>query len=359
MSSRAWTPSTRPAVKSRFHCSRRVRLGVVYGRSHGAGALTREEEYDPFGADKKVRRLADVGVGARPNGATPGWPELLMATGARWPLGIDIGYSERRASLGLASLVDVFAPFGLAPTSYAAADGRCIFRVETRLVDCLAWAQRLPEAMRRSVLATIDGPITPGGAPREQRYVDGQCQRGHCQYRCPPSSVVGGGRALVDASYKVLAALGSTRTILMSPSVPEAEGALVAEVNPTLGLAWLVRRVDDWRVLPSRNRHKRKLPPVVINGREVRAKSEYYWEAGGNRQVAAALRAPGVATIRHHEAEAALYSLAVAAALLGLAAPEYSTICIGRPDGVFHLLGPIDRTWRDEQTRIGGPGAQP
>jgi hypothetical protein len=306
-----------------------------------------------------VRRPSDGGVGVRANGVAPRSPEPLMATAARWPLGIDIGYSERKASLGLAAMVDVFAPFGLEPASYTAADGRCIFRVETRLADGLAWAQRLPEAMRRSVLATIDGPIAPGGAPREQRYVDGECQRAHCQYRCPPSSVVGGGRDLVDATYKVLASLGSSLTILMSPSVPEVDGAIVAEVNPTLGLAWLVRRVDDWKVLPSRNRHKRKLPPVVINGRVVRAKSEYYWEAGGNRQVAAALRAPGVATIRHHEAEAALYSLAVAAALLGLAAPEYSTTCIGRQDGVFHLLGPIDGTWREERARIGGPGARP
>jgi hypothetical protein len=281
-----------------------------------------------------------------------------MVTVARWPLGIDIGYSDRKASLGLAALVDVFTPFGLEPTSYTADDGR-VFRVEARLNDGLAWAQRLPEAARRSVLATIDGPIASAGEPREQRYVDAECQRGHCQYRCPPSSVVGGGRDLVDATYKFLAALGPSPTILMSNAVPSAEGAVVAEVNPTLGLAWLVRRVDDWKVLPSRNRRKRDLPPVVINDRLVRAKSEYYWEAGGNRVVAGALRAPAVATVRHHDAEAALYSLAVSAALLGLTAPEYSTTCIGRRDGVFHLLGPIDMSWEEERARIGAPGSPP
>jgi hypothetical protein len=309
--------------------------------------------------EKNVRRPLVVGEEARATDAAPGLPGPLIATTDRWPLGIDIGYSERKASLGMAAMADVFAPFGLEPKSYTVADGRRIFRVETRLADGLAWVQRLPEAIRRSVLATIDGPITPGGIPRAQRYVDGECQRGHCQYRCPPSSVVGGGRDLVDATYKVLAALGPIATILMSTSVPEVDGALVAEVNPTLGLAWLVRRVDDWKVLPSRNRGKRQLPPVVINDRVVRAKSEFYWEAGGNHHVAAALRAPGVATVRHHEAEAALYALAVAAALLGLASPDYSTICIGRRDGVFHLLGPIDGTWREEQARIGGPGARP
>src|SRR5258708_13147036 len=164
---------------------------------------------------------------------------IVAAAVNRWPLGVDIGYSERAASLGLAATVDVFTPFGLEPMSYPAAEGR-IFRVETRLADGLAWARRLPETMRRSVLATIDGPMAPGGAPREQRYVDRECQRGHCQYRCPPSSVVGGGRDLVDATYKFLAALGSSVTILTSSSVPSGDGALVAEVNPTLGLPWLV-----------------------------------------------------------------------------------------------------------------------
>ena len=73
-------------------------------------------------------------------------------------------------------------------------------------------------------------------------------------------------------------------------------GAKLLEVNPPIGLAWLVACVQDSQALPSR---KRK---VTWNGRTFKYNSDYYSARGAGQQVAQALGCPPVGQVQHHRA---------------------------------------------------------
>ncbi len=120
-------------------------------------------------------------------------------------------------------------------------------------------------------------------------------------------------------------------------------GPQILEVNPTLGLAWLVPQLPT-DTIPSRSK-----PKGVF-----RAKSDFYWAKGARTIVAKALQVPEVEGVDDHEEIAALYGLAVAMSLAGQTPKKYGTECVGREaEGVYHVLTPIHREWRQEVTRIG------
>jgi hypothetical protein len=269
-----------------------------------------------------------------------------------WPLGVDIGWSTDRESMALASTIDVFGPFNLPATCLHAVNGPSIFTCEQRFADVLAWASRLPEGLRKLAVPAVDGPIGPAGVPAVQRYIDRACQSGQCQNRCVPASVVGGGRLLVQATYQFVDALfqGVQYTVLCRPVAQATEtGAQLLEVNPPIGLAWLVPCVQNWRDLPSRKRQ------VAWNGRTFKCKSDYYWARGANQHVAQALGCLPVVHVQHHERECSLYALAVAACFVGNQHGQVLTVGAGTGPyaGVYHVLGPIHSDWQAEQQRIG------
>lgn len=264
----------------------------------------------------------------------------------RWPLGIDIGYSQRKKSLALAATSDVFTPYRARSLDI----DQSLFVSTMTLADAVAWAKRLPAELKNGVLALLDGPIGAEGRPVIQRYVDAQGQVGQCQLRCPPASVVGGGAELVAATYSIMDALAGTSPALphFDGLLPRSEGPIVAETNPTLGMAWMLPSIQDTGTIPSRKNL------VTSGGRTFKAKSDFYWAKGASALVGHALGSSACATLVHHEHEAGLYCLAVAKAILGASA----TVCTigktsGADGGVFHLLGPIHPSWDAERRRIG------
>jgi hypothetical protein len=284
----------------------------------------------------------------------PAHLQALITSGKRFPLGIDVGYSAKRKSVGLASPVDVFSFAGLTPSALCLATGQPVVRhVEVTLAAALAALGMLPPALKDLAVVTIDGPLGRAGPPTNKRFVDRECQRGACQNRCVAASVAGGGAALVTATYQIIAALKGTLipTPIFSPAVPAALGPLIAEVNPTVGMAWLVQQVANCKQIPSRS------TPVLQNGRLYRAKSDYYWSIGARATVATVLGCPAVANVLHHEQEASLYALAVATALAQPGLHGSHVFCIGKQSGndggVYHLLGPIHASWAAENRRIG------
>ncbi len=256
--------------------------------------------------------------------------------------------------MGLASPVDVFSVAGLNPAALCLANGQpIIFQVEGTLTAVVDAFGKLPRVLKDLLVATIDGPVGTVGQPVQHRYVDRECQRGDCQNRCVAASVVGGGAALVTASYQLINALTGTvaPTPVFAPVLPAIRGPLIAEVNPTVGMAWLVQQAAKCAQIPSRSR------PLQQNGQIYRAKSDYYWSLGANATVAVVLGCPAVGTVVHHEKEAALYALAVATALAPPGIHNGQVLCIGKQSGadggVYHLLGPIHKSWNSEHERIG------
>lgn len=276
----------------------------------------------------------------------------LIAQRQPWPLGVDIGYSATKKSMALAATVDVFTPFNLSSTRLQGQNGPPVFACEQRFADVLMWASRLPQDLRDLAVPAVDGPIGPTAQPQVQRYIDQACQSGQCQNRCVPASVVGGGRRLVQATYQFVDALfqGVNYTALCHPvAQATVTGAQLLEVNPPVGLAWLVPCVHNWQDLPSRKRQ------VTLNGRTFKCKSDYYWAQGANQRVAQAIGCPPVGQVQHHERECSLYALAVAMCFVKNHSAQLVTVGAGTGDdaGVYHVLGPIHQDWQAERQRVG------
>jgi hypothetical protein len=253
--------------------------------------------------------------------------------------------------MAVASIVDVFTPFDVRPVVVSADPGHRLFAWEAKSAIVCKWASKLPRELRALAVVAVDGPIGPEGRPTIQRYVDRTCQSGLCHRRCPPASVTGGGQKLVQATYAFLEKLCEGLEIgqLFKPQ-PKLPGvACILEVNPTVGLAWLVKSVDNPMQLPARKRL------IEWNGRRFKQKSDYYWAVGANRFVADALRYAEVERVQHHERESSLYALAVALCMVRGELSKLYAIgkLTGRDGGVYHMLGPIHESWRNEYLRIG------
>jgi hypothetical protein len=159
---------------------------------------------------------------------------------------------------------------------------------------------------------------------------------GYFQNRAVPASVVGGGAALVDATYEILESIfgpGLNTFIRFNSEVRTRAGPLALETNPTVGLAVSVEMIANTSSIPSRN-----------GGGG--AKSDFYWIKGGGARVAAVLGAPSVAHETNHELRAGLFALAVATQLSRSAADKSDPVVVGdEKTGVYVLLGPVHPTW--------------
>lgn len=253
---------------------------------------------------------------------------------------IDVGYSKKKPTCGVASTrQEVLSEIGRF-AELAGPSGATVYFGKYRL-DVLEPALRRLSAGRtlQHAVCVLDGPLGPHGPPRVNRHVDTVCMSGQFKGRAVPASVRGGGRGLVDATYRIAHALiGCDRGAAYrfaahrDPNVP---GPQIFETHPTVGLAVLTP----------------VLPVAEIPNRRRQAKSDFYWEdrLAGHR-VEAVIGIQGIAKVSDHEHRAALYALAVAAQISGCAADGSKAIVIGKPEpsydgGVYVLLGPVHSSW--------------
>jgi hypothetical protein len=145
-------------------------------------------------------------------------------------------------------------------------------------------------------------------------------------------------RIFIDATYRVIEALGSSSPWFGGPVPPK--GMVVAETNPSVVLAMMVPQQSP-ATLPSRSRAFR-----LDDGRTIRAKSDWYWAIGGSDRVGRVLGIDA-ASETDHELVAALTCLSLAAQLAGLALDGTSVIAIGDEEGIYVAPGTIDRSWRE------------
>ncbi len=262
-------------------------------------------------------------------------------------IGIDVGWSKKSRSCGVA--VRGIDPLWGEQQSVVYANGSIhvkLFQLSA-LVDWLSgFIERLGANLARTTLI-VDGPLGLAGPPLANRYIDAACRTRGFHRRAFPNDVEGNGQVYVDATYQIVNPfLTSGHT---SPWLGESarEGLIVAETHPTVGLAMVLPMLDE---VPSRKR------PFVVDGRLVRAKSDWYWLRGAGQVVASVLEVNDVAAEKHHERRAALFCVAVAKRLaeglafaLGRAEPHQN----GREAGVYVLPCEINSNWWEDVRRIG------
>jgi hypothetical protein len=265
-------------------------------------------------------------------------------------LGIDVGWSLRRPSCGVAwAGVDVPAlrrfqrepGIGLANCTLGNLEDRLL----TPLLD-------LHGNGYDQLVIVVDGPVAAVGAPKDDRSIDSRCARGGFIGRAQSFSLASpSGRLFVDATNRIL---DMVRTRLtpggvapwMGGALDHRASAIIAETNPTVAMALLLPQqpLGDARYpIPSRKR-----AVVIPDHGAVRAKSDYYWYLGARGIAAELLAAPWVSGERHHERVAGLFCLALARALAGDAPAGPDVVAIGNQDGVYLSLARIDRTWQQD-----------
>ena len=87
----------------------------------------------------------------------------------------------------------------------------------------------------------------------------------------------------LDATYRIVDAFAQAGSYSVQVADQQAAAGLVlAETHPTVALAVLAQRAPKDQI-PSRKN------PVVIDGRSVGAKSDFYWIIGGKGRVQSAI----------------------------------------------------------------------
>jgi hypothetical protein len=256
-------------------------------------------------------------------------------------LGIDVGYSRNRPTCGVASDSErAIHECGGRVERISGPGGRSVTFAKYRIGQLeRGLAELAGTGMLDGAVCVLDGPLGPGGPPRVHRFVDAACMRAPFAGRAVPASVCGGGRDLVAATYRIARAItGCDRgpAYRFGPRCdPGVVGPQVFETHPTIGLAIITEMA----------------PVAEVPSRRVQAKSDFYWERGGGRRVEAVIGGPGVAAVRDHDHRAALYALAVAFQVAGVAVNRSLPIVIGKdggsgPDaGVYVLVGPPHSSW--------------
>lgn len=269
----------------------------------------------------------------------------------RLVVGIDIGWAEDRKTLGVATSSDVL-PASWNPTPYA--DERKVGRAwsaKTSLPDLVHWVDEIRGGGRlQSAVVVLDGPLSHVGPPStgENRWIDGQCQCGDFQGRCVAGPLNGGGGPLFVAATYVVAFAATNKLrgkpYRMRPWIdPDVKGAQVFETNPTVGLGVAVPMFPPAK-LPS---HKHPLRHT--SGETCRDKSDWYWLEGGGRRVAEVIGSVEVAGCGCHEQRAALYCLALGVQIRDK--PDDATWMGDPKNGIYNLLGPVHRDWKDAVAR--------
>jgi hypothetical protein len=258
-------------------------------------------------------------------------------------IGIDVGWSEKRPSCGLAvsngklPLPDVKRSLNTDGGGIRAA---CL-RLSELVTVLSCWSVERPEQLADAIVV-IDGPLGPDGPPGSDRLVDRQCATGVFRGRSQPTPISHPSSIpFIAATYQLLAALGQNVFVWTRGEQPQT-GITVIETNPTVALAVLMPRVGVEQI-PARGR------PLPFGGGLVTAKSDWYWRIGAGRQVARSL-ATGKAfeEIRNttdHELCAALTCLALAHQFSDNACDGSKAIAIGDCDGIYLLPADLDQSW--------------
>jgi len=150
----------------------------------------------------------------------------------------------------------------------------------------------------------------------------------------------------VRATYSVVEALGPTAAAAIRVGGSLPEGTILAETNPTVALALLLPK-QPLESLPSRKRAR------LVDGRSVRAKTDWYWRIGAGQSIAEALGCSAVASELDHERVAALTCLALAKQLVGASVDGSRAIALGDENGIYLASAQHDRSWSEDLLPVG------
>ncbi len=267
--------------------------------------------------------------------------------GNRIEIGIDVGWSKRNRSCGVALRGITPAWDGRYVTNYGDIALK-LFRLD-ELVNWLpGFIERLGDDLHRTTLV-VDGPLGLHGPPQVNRHVDGASRIQGFYGRAFPNDVTGNsGQTYVNTTYHIVNPFLNVGNTIPWLGDRDLNGLTVTETHPTVGLAMLLPMFDP-ATLPSRNR---PLCDGAGGDRLIRAKSDWYWTRDGGHKVARLLVTPNISDESHHERRAALFCLAVAKCL-----SCNQAIAMGRADGVdngvYVLPACLHENWRDEVIRVG------
>ena len=265
-------------------------------------------------------------------------------------IGIDVGWSERRRTCGVAIRgTQIDGEYA----SHKKYDGDVPIHVYCfTLTELLNFLDDLSVKVRESnseVVLVIDGPLGPKERPTEDRFVDSACARGAFNRRAQPNRITDAqnGKIYVNTTYSILERfldplkMESHHPWPWSSAQNGGSQLLIAETHPTVGMALMLEHQTP-DSLPARKR------PMVWNYRTYRAKSDWYWRIVAKDIVAKILEVPSVATDSHHERVAALYCLSVAARLADHQDDQLTVCAIGRDDGVYVVPSCIHANWKEQ-----------
>ena len=258
-------------------------------------------------------------------------------------VGIDVGWSEKRASCGIA-LSNGRLPLPDVRRSLRAAGGRIrATRLKLgELVKLLStWSAEHPDQLADAIVV-IDGPLGPNGPPQTDRAVDGRCATGVFRGWSQPTPISHpSSKKFISATYEILAALGQSTLVWIKGERPQT-GITVVETNPTVALAMMMPRVGAEQIT-TRGR------PLPFEGVLIAAKSDWYWRNGAGRQAARALATGNARDViskeTDHELCAALTCLALAHQFGDSACDGSKVVALGDDAGIYLLPADIDQTW--------------
>jgi hypothetical protein len=259
-------------------------------------------------------------------------------------IGIDVGWSEKRASCGVA-LSNSALPLPILGrhlhADYNRIRAACLTLAE--LADQLVeWRDKYPEQLAEAIVV-IDGPLGPCGLPQDDRTVDRQCAGGLFKGWAQPTPISHpSSRHFIAATYKLVEALGANAYVC-TKSERQRAGIAVIETNPTVALATMMPRVGVEQIA-TRGR------PLRFEGILIAAKSDWYWRNGAGRQVACALATGSARDViskrTDHELCAALTCLALAHQFGDKACDGSGVVALGDDTGIYLLPANIDQTWK-------------
>lgn len=162
-------------------------------------------------------------------------------------IGIDIGWSEKQRSCAFAA-VDPRQKLNWPGRSsrYDSTDlGCCRFRL-SELIEFLVSVRHTMSSYEQTIIV-VDGPLGPVSKPVLNRAVDSSFRRGEFRNRMQPADIDNAtGRTYVNATYQVVESLGAEW--LPWVGGPVVTSVVIAETNPTVGLA-LMNRKYEWETL--------------------------------------------------------------------------------------------------------------
>jgi hypothetical protein len=258
-------------------------------------------------------------------------------------VGIDVGWSEKRASCGMA-LSNSRLPLRDTKRSLDTDCGRiraACYTLDQLVNQVNEWSQEHLEELLNAIVV-IDGPLGPHGPPQQDRTIDAECGSGLFTGWAQPTPISHpSSKHFVHATYRLVAALGPNAFVWMKGK--RQEGSItVLETNPTVALATMMPRVGSDQIATRRR-------PLPFEGSLITAKSDWYWRNGAGRQVARALATGAACDVigkeTDHELCAALTCLALAHQFVERSSDGSGAIAIGDDAGIYLLPANIDQTW--------------